>query len=227
MPGMVNFAFMLLLLLLTSGCATTYIPISWGISYKVKKISSSDPFLTTLFNRYDANRNTLRVAGNSFDQVMMPSQVEHHLGAYRPDTRLIYRNLYKTYTDDQLRSLLLHELAHHVWHTGMSQMQREQWRGHLEQNPSPLQAMVRAVYPYGSDYDSEDFAFVVEHARNIDIEELARLKVIDSKERDSLLTQRMTAPPPVTPAALKLTSKAGTAPPDSAAHTQKGHHPAP
>ena len=199
MPGMVKIASLLLLALLASGCTTTYVPISWGLGDKVKEFSSSDPFLVTLFDRYDPERKTLRVAGASFDEVMMPSEVKYHLGAYRLDTKLIYRNLFQEYSDAQLRSLMLHELAHHVWHTGMSQKQREQWIDHLAAHPSPFQAMVRRVYPAGSDYNSEDFAFTVEHARAVDLEELARLQVLTAKERDALLGRRLMEGPAAPP----------------------------
>jgi len=193
MPGMVKILPILLLALLTGGCATTYVPISWGFGDKVQQLSRSDLILTTLFDRYDPQRNTLRVAGASFDQVMMPSEVKHHLGAYRPDTKLIYRNLYHDYSDDQLRTLILHELAHHVWFSAMSREQRGQWREHLISHPSPLQSMVRRVYGRGTDYDSEDFAFTVEFARPVDIRELARMNIITPHERDAILGERRLA----------------------------------
>lgn len=190
MPSVVKLASLVLFLLLAGGCATTYVPISWGQGEKVKELSSSDLFLATLFDRYDPRRSTLRVAGESFDQVMMPSEVKYHLGAYRPDSKLIYRNLYQSYSDDSLRSLILHELAHHIWHTGMSQQQREQWRDHLSAHPSPFQDKVRRTYPRWTDWDNEDFAYTVENARDIDIEQLAGINLISAGERDALLLQR-------------------------------------
>lgn len=226
MPGMVKTAALLLLLLLASGCATTYVPISWGMGERVKALSASDPLLVVLFNRYDPDRKTLHVIGSSFDQVMMPSQVKYHLGAYRPDTKLIYRNMYQTYTDDQLRTLLLHELAHHVWHTGMTWQQREQWHNHLNENPSPLQEMVRRVYPYGSDWAGEDFAYTVEHARDVDLEALARITVITEKERDTLIAARLSEPPaPLRRKIVILNTQPGAL--NQAAPAGKGHYPAP
>ena len=196
---MVKILPLLLLALLTCGCATTYVPISWGFGEKVQQISRSDLMLTTLFDRYDPGRSTIRVAGASFDEVMMPSQVKHHLGAYRPDTKLIYRSLYQEYTEGQLRTLMLHELAHHIWFSAMSQEQRDQWQAHLRMNPSPLQGMVRRVYSRSADYDTEDFAFTVEYARPVDIQELARLKIITPEERDAILNERRLAQATTTP----------------------------
>ena len=177
----------LLLALTVSGCSTTYVPISWGFGEQVRQISRSDQFLTALFNRYDPDRKTLRVSGESFSEVMMPSEVRSHVGAYRRDTRLIYRNYYQQYTEEQLRSLMLHELAHHVWYTGMNQKQHEQWLVHLRKHPSPQQSMVRRLYGPEADLDSEDFAFTVQNARPVDLEELAGLNVITLQERDALL----------------------------------------
>ena len=188
MPGMVKKLSYLLLALTISGCATTYVPISWGQGDLVKRLSREDLFLSTLFNRYDPDRNTLRVSGASFDEVMMPSEVKLHLGAYRPDTKIIYRNLFQQYTEGQLRSVMLHELAHHVWYSGMSAQQREDWRLYLATNPSRLQAMVRSTYKQGTDFDSEDFAFAVEYARPGDIQELATLKIITPEEREKIMT---------------------------------------
>ena len=177
----------LLLALTASGCSTTYVPISWGFGEQVRQISRSDQFLTALFNRFDPDKKTLRVSGESFNEVMMPSEVRSHVGAYRRDTRLIYRNYYQQYTEEQLRSLMLHELAHHVWYTGMNQKQHEQWLEHLRKRPSPLQSMVRRLYGPEADLDSEDFAFTVQNARPVDLEELARLNIITPLERDALL----------------------------------------
>jgi hypothetical protein len=190
MPGMVKFAVITLLAQLTCGCATTFVPISWGFGEKVQQLSRSDLTLVTLFDHYDPQRTTLRVGGASFDEVMMPSEVKHHLGAYRPDTKLIYRNLYNDYNDHDLRDLMVHELAHHIWFSFMSQEQRGQWRAHLTSNPSHLQGMVRRVYSRPADYDTEDFAFTVEFARPVDIEELARLKIISVQERDAILNEQ-------------------------------------
>lgn len=176
-----------LLALLWGGCATTYVPISWGIGGKVQQLSRSDLTLAILFDRYDPQRTTLRVAGDSFEEVMMPSEVKHHLGAYRRDTKIIYRNLYHQYSDRELRSLLAHELAHHIWFAFMSPEQQNQWGKHLGDNPTPLRTMVRRVYPRPADYDPEDFAFTVEYARAVDIRELARLNLITEQERDAII----------------------------------------
>ncbi|MBJ6725037.1 hypothetical protein [Geomesophilobacter sediminis] len=181
---------LLLLTLACTGCATTYVPVSWGFGSKVQDLSHQDVTLVILFNRYDPDRKTLRVSGTSFDQVMMPSEVKSHLGAYRPDTQLIYRNLYHDYGDTELRDLMVHEFAHHIWFTYMSADQRQQWRAHLRRNPSPLQAMVRMVYPPQADWDAEDFAFTVQSARPIDVMALAALKVIAPEERDQILRTR-------------------------------------
>lgn len=187
MAGMTKLAALALLALLAAGCATTYVPVSWEYGEKVKELSHSDLTLATLFDRYDAGRTTLRVGGTSFDEVMLPNEVKYHLGAYRPDTKLIYRNLYNKYNDIELRDLLTHEFAHHVWFNFMTPPQRAQWHEHLALHPSPLQHMVRSVYKDPSQFESEDFAFTVEYARPVDIEELARLQVITGQERDALL----------------------------------------
>ncbi|HEY5522818.1 MAG TPA: hypothetical protein VIK21_06470, partial [Desulfuromonadaceae bacterium] len=184
--------------LLLSGCATTYVPVSWGFGEKVQTLSRSDLTLSILFERYDPQRKTLRVAGASFDEVMMPGEVKYHLGAYRPDTKLIYRNLYHDYNDQDLRDLIVHELSHHIWFSFMTPKQREQWGEHLAYNPTPLRAMVRRVYPLHADYDTEDFAFTVEYARPVDIQELARLNIITAQEGDAILSKQKPAKEPVT-----------------------------
>lgn len=195
MHHIVKFPFFFLVALMISGCATTYVPISWGQGDLVKKLSREDLFLATLFNRYDPDRTTLRVAGASFDEVMMPDEVKYHLGAYRQDTKLIYRNLFQEYSEKQLRSVMLHELAHHVWYNAMSADLRLQWSQYLSNNPTVLQAMVRSTYKAGTDYDSEDFAFTVEYARPGDIEELSKLKIITAEERDKLMKEALPAGP--------------------------------
>lgn len=169
------------------GCATTYVPVSWGFGEKVQKLSRSDLTLATLFDRYDPERTTVRIGGSSFDEVMMPSEVKSHLGAYRPDTKLIYRNLYQEYNDKELRDLVLHEFAHHIWFTSMSREQRNLWRTHLRLNPSPYQAMVRMIYQNPADHDSEDFAFTVQNARPVDIQALATFNIITAQESDAIL----------------------------------------
>jgi hypothetical protein len=171
------------------GCATTYVPVSWSMGDKVQQLSRSDQTLAILFNRYDPARVTLRVAGASFDEVMMPSEVKFHLGAYRKDTKLIYRNLYQEFNDGALRDLMLHEFAHHIWFSAMTPKQQGRWGEHLEQNPSPLQSRVRQTYYQPSEYAPEDFAFTVEYARPIDLEELARMDLITPEERDIMLSE--------------------------------------
>ena len=178
----------LLLSLSLSGCATTFVPISWNYGEKVQQLSRSDLTLAVLFNRYDPARETLRVSGESFDEVMMPSEVKYHLGAYRRDKRMIYRNMYQEFTDRGLRDLMVHEFAHHIWFSFMSPKQRDKWAGHLDNNPAPIQAMVRRVYPHPEDYATEDFAFTVEYARPVDIRELARLGILSTLECDTLLS---------------------------------------
>ena len=188
-------AFAIALALALSGCATTFVPISWDFGEKVQQLSRSDPTLAILFNRYDPLRNTLRVAGDSFDEVMMPSEVKYHLGAYRKDTKLIYRNLYKDYSDSDLRDLMVHEFAHHIWFGFMSSRQQEQRVEHLRLHPSLLQKMVRHVYHNPSEFDTEDFAFTVEYARAVDIRELARLNLISASECDTILAELATRHP--------------------------------
>jgi hypothetical protein len=190
MQAMVKIAVISALACLLGGCSATFVPISWGFGEKVQHLSRSDLTLVTLYNRYDPQRQTLRVGGESFNEVMMPSEVEHHLGAYRQDTKLIYRNLYHEFGDNDLRDLMVHELAHHIWFIFMSPQQRNDWQEHLALNPSPLQGMVRSLYSRPADHDPEDFAFTVEYARPIDIEELARLKIINDQERDAILKER-------------------------------------
>jgi hypothetical protein len=181
-----KFAAALLLALILGGCATTYVPISWNFGQQVQQLSRSDLTLAILFNRYDPARSTLRVTAESFNEVMLPSEVRYHLGAYRQDTRLIYRNLYHDYSESDLRDLMVHEFAHHIWFTFMSPEQREEWQEHLSRNPTPLQGMVRRVYRHPSDYETEDFAFTVEYAREVDIRELARLQLITPGEGDAI-----------------------------------------
>jgi hypothetical protein len=143
MAGTARLGAIILVVMLMSGCATTYVPVSWGLGERVSQLSRSDLMLATLYDRYDPERSTIRISGSSFDEVMMPSEVKFHLGAYRPDTKLIYRNLYHDYPQDELRDVVLHELAHHIWFNFMSPRQRTLWRLHLAENPSPLQQMVR------------------------------------------------------------------------------------
>ncbi len=179
--------------LLFSGCATTYIPVSWGMGERVQRVSRTDPTLTILFKRYDPERRTLRVIGDSFDEATMPSEVKHRLGAYRFDSQLIYRNLYLEYSDEELRNLMVHEFAHHIWFTRLSPTKRLEWKAHLERHPSPWQHLVRRVYNNPATYDAEDFAFTVEFAREADIEMLVRLKVISDVEGDELRKVAATA----------------------------------
>lgn len=198
-----------LLVLSLQGCATTYIPVSWGMTEKVQQASRTDVTLATLFNRYDPQRTTLRVNGKSFDEVMMPEQVKYHLGAYRRDTKQIYKNLYREYNDVELRDLLVHELAHHIWFNHMSNKQQNRWRRYLALNPSPLQVMVRSTYNRPAEWDSEDFAYVVEYARPDDLEELAKLEVLTRQECDKLLLalpqiRHGVQPPEDTPETAKL-----------------------
>jgi len=188
-----------LLTLLSCGCATTYVPISWYFPDEVRELSRSDLTLAILFNRYDPARSTLRGVGESFDEVMMPNQVKYHLGAYRQDTKLIYRNLYQDYNERELRDLMVHEFSHHIWFNFMSKQQQNAWVEHLEYYPSPLQDMVRYAYPRPGDYDSEDFAFTIEYARPIDIMALASLNLISAQECAALLADRDKNPSPASP----------------------------
>lgn len=196
-----NLLLVLALALLLGGCATTYIPISWGMGERVQHLSREDLTLSILFERYDPKRQTLRVSGASFDEVMMPSEVKHHLGAYRPDTKIIYRNMYQEFTDQGLRDLMLHELSHHIWFNYMSTKQRADWMDHLDQNPTPLRNMVRRVYEKETDHDAEDFAFSIEYARPLEIEVLCRMNLITTDERDKILAKLKPGPAPAPPAA--------------------------
>lgn len=180
-----------MLSLMLSGCAAVYVPVSWDYSNEVQKLSRSDMLLVILYDRYDPDRLTLRGSGTSFQEVLMPVEVKHHLGAYRKDTKLIYRNLYNEYTTASLRELIAHEFAHHIWFSSMTPGQREQWEDHLVRNPSPLQVMVRRVYGRSTDYAAEDFAFTVQSARPTDIKELAVIGLITIKERDTLLAREI------------------------------------
>lgn len=199
----------LLLALSLGGCATTYVPISWNFGEQVQTLSRTDPILAVLFNRYDPARETLRVSGASFDEVMMPSEVKYHLGAYRRDTKLIYRSLYQEYSDQDLRDLMVHEFAHHIWFGFMSPQLREKWVVYLANNPAPIQGMVRNSYS-SQEYDTEDFAFAVEYARPVDILELARLNIISSQECERILSGYVLSQPHL------LQSSIRTAPSDPA-----------
>lgn len=178
-----------LLFLSIQGCATTYIPVSWGLGNRVQDICRSDRTLATLLDRYDPERQTLRLGGRSFDDVMMPAEVQNHLGAYRQDTRQIYRNLYRDYNEHELRDLLVHELAHHIWFNFMTAEQRQQWGTHLDEHTTPVGLMVRRAYRRPREWDGEDFAFTLQYARRCDVQELAKLKLISDEERDRILQQ--------------------------------------
>ncbi|GFO54136.1 hypothetical protein GMSM_11430 [Geomonas sp. Red276] len=180
----------LLLLLfadILAGCNTTYIPVSWGLGNKPKELSHTDTTLMTLFEHFDKDRFTLRLGGSSFEEVMMPSEVKYHLGAYRPDTKQIYRNLYREYNDRELRDLLVHELAHHIWFNYMSVAQRDEWKEYLIKNPSTAQALVRMAYPDPRTWDTEDFAYAMQNARREDIKELNAIKLISDEECAAIL----------------------------------------
>lgn len=190
------FSVLLLLSLLMGGCTATYIPISWGMGEKVQHLSRSDQILSILYERFDPKRQTLAVSGASFNEVLLPGEVKHHLGAYRADTKLIYRNLFQEFTDQQLRDLMLHELAHHIWFGYMSSQQKADWAVHLDDNPTPLRDIVRRVYQKPQDHPAEDFAFTVEFAREVDIEELSRMNLLTEAERDRILQVIKTAKHP-------------------------------
>jgi len=210
MPRTVLLWIIPLLAMLTGGCQTTYIPVSWEMGEKVQNLSRSDVTLATLYSHYDPSRQTLRVDGASFEEVMMPSEVDHHLGAYRPDTKLIYRNIYHQFSDNDLRDLMVHEFAHHIWFNSMNAEQRELWKQHLVANPTPLQDMVRRVYKSPAQYDTEDFAFTIEYARPVDIEELATLNLITAEERDAILKEPRLMQHPVKPKEAPSTSQNAT-----------------
>jgi hypothetical protein len=165
-----------------AGCSTTFIPISWGMRDKVLQLSQQDEVLKILFRRYDPERKTLRVDGASFDVVDMPHQDWRFEGAYRREYRLIYRNLDVLPADSDLRNILVHEMAHHIWANFLTKEQKEGWCRYLQENPSRWQAMVRNIYPDARSYDDEDFAYAVEFPRKADIDALARLGIITENE---------------------------------------------
>lgn len=190
----IKIAIAALIVMLLDGCATTYVPISWDHREKVMQLSRSDKALSILFQRYDPQRETLRTGGTSFAEVMWPGQVQHHLGAYRKESRLIYRNLYREFSDTELRDLILHEFAHHIWFQYLSTPQRDHWVEHLLKNPSSVQDLVRSSYRNPGDYDSEDFAFTMQQLRPIDILELTRMNVVTEPEGEILLSLTKSAP---------------------------------
>lgn len=165
-----------------AGCATTFIPISWGMREKVLLISRQDAVLEILFRRYDPERVTLRVDGASFDIVEMQHDDWKYVGAYRQEQRLIYRNLETTLDDRDLRNVMVHEMAHHIWFGFLSAEQKKGWCRYLQGNPSSWQAMVRRIYRDERLHDAEDFAYTVEFARMADVEALARLGIISADE---------------------------------------------
>lgn len=175
--------------LIGTGCATTYIPISREYRAQVHQMSRSDVTLSILFERFDPQRGTLRGGEESFNETMWPSEVPHHLGAYRTDTDLIYTNLYLTYSNDQLRELLIHELAHHIWFKAMSDTQRQGWTDYLAANPSPDQETVRRNYLHPQEFPAEDFAFTIQHARPADYRELEHLHLLTGQESDALVAE--------------------------------------
>jgi hypothetical protein len=192
------FLVMIIALLLT-GCSTTvtYIPISWGMGEKVKNLTQQDEFLKVLFNRYDPERTTLRVSGESFYEVLTPDTAAKRQGAYRTATHLIYRNFEKKLSDQELRSVMTHEIAHHVWFNFLKPEQKTAWQAHLEKNPSEWQKIVRQDYPEKNLHAAEDFAFTIAAPRKTDIEMLASLGVISAKERDAVLRTGIMVTTPV------------------------------
>ncbi|HEX8960902.1 MAG TPA: hypothetical protein VF775_04950 [Geobacteraceae bacterium] len=164
------------------GCATTFVPISWGMREEVLRLSHQDEVSQILFHRYDPERKTLRVDGASFDFVDMPHSDWRLEGAYRQETRLIYRNLEIVPDDRELRNIMVHEMAHHIWFYFLSKEQKEIWCHYLKENPTRWQAVVRKVYQDKRLHDSEDFAYAVEFPRHVDIGELVRLGVITEDE---------------------------------------------
>ncbi len=189
---------MIIASLLTGCCSTvTYIPISWGMGEKVKNLTQQDEFLKALFNRYDQERITLRVSGESFYEVLTPADAAKRQGAYRAATHLIYRNLEKKLSDQELRTVMAHEMAHHIWLNFLKPEQKTAWQAHLEKNPSEWQTVVRRDYPEKNLHAAEDFAFTIASPRKTDIEMLAKLGVISEKERDGLLLTVTRATQPV------------------------------
>lgn len=180
----------LLLTLALSGCAVTYVPVSWELPPQVRKMTFTDEFLKVLYQRYDPQRQTLRIDGASFQETMTPKEAKKRLGAYRQDTKLVYKNLYIKLDDTQLRDLIAHEMSHHVWFSFMKSAQREAWRKHLADNPSPLQEFVVKNYEDPATHDAEFFAFVVSNPRPIDLRKLAELSVISSEEAEAIIRSR-------------------------------------
>jgi hypothetical protein len=168
--------------LFLSGCSVTYIPVSWGMGERVKEISSRDELLNILFTRYDPKRLLLRVDGESFNEVLTADEAKLRLGAYRPEKKLVYRNLEADLDDAGLRDLLVHEVAHHVWFNFMNLDQQADWVSHLVRNPAPWQMMVRLTYRNPKSHDPEDFAYTIQFARPADIEMLADLGLMSRDE---------------------------------------------
>lgn len=174
--------FLLFIALLLTGCATTFVPISWGMREEVLRISRQDEVLNILFNKYDPERKTLRVDGPSFNIVEKPHETWKYEGAYRPDHKLIYRNSEVILAQENLRNVILHEMAHHIWFTYLSTDEKKMWLRYLKENPSDWQTMVRVLYKDSIQYDAEDFAYTIEFAREHDIQELVSLSVISEEE---------------------------------------------
>lgn len=214
------YVYLMLLVMLLCGCSTTYVPISWNYGEKVKKLSNTDATLKILYSRYDPQRQTLRVRAASFEEVMMPYEVKYHLGAYRPDTRILYRNLYHEYDEKELRDVMVHEFAHHIWFAHMTTDQRDKWKQYLALNPSPLQAMVRSIYSRPTEFDTEDFAFIVSHPRRIDIEKLASLNIINEEERDALIKE-LPSEKPIKPPKKGSVVASGSGPAKTSAPSEK------
>jgi hypothetical protein len=187
-----------------AGCATTFIPISWGMRDKVLRLSQQDEVLKLLFHRYDPERKTLRVDGASFDIVEMPHKDWRFEGAYRREYRLIYRNLEVMPADGDLRNILAHEMAHHIWANFLTKEQKEGWCHYLQKNPSRWQALVRSIYTDARSYDDEDFAYSVEFPRKIDVEALSRLAIITEDEMRRWVRVNTPSEPPETQVWLKV-----------------------
>jgi hypothetical protein len=187
-----------------AGCATTFIPISWGMRDKVLRLSQQDEVLKILFHRYDPERKTLRVDGASFDIVEMLHKDWRFEGAYRREYQLIYRNLEVTPGDSDLRNILAHEMAHHIWANFLTKEQKKGWCQYLQENPSRWQALVRSIYTDARSYDDEDFAYAVEFPRKTDVEALARLAIITEDEMRRWVRANSTSEPPESQMWLKV-----------------------
>jgi len=185
------------MVVLVACASTTFVPISWGMRDKVLSMSQRDEVLRILFQRYDPERKTLRVDGPSFELVDLPHSNWRFEGAYRAETHLIYRNLDISLEDPDLRNIMAHEMAHHIWSCFLNEEKKKEWGTYLAENPSHWQPVIRQAYRDVKVQSSEDFAYAVTFPRSADVRELATLDIISEEEMQRWLK---VCPPPEVPA---------------------------